>query len=71
MELLQCEKDAATAAVEAEVLEVAVQSQIDGHDSDLPSLERSLRTESYVLAQAKVMENVMMLCLFDTFCKTL
>lgn len=62
LELLQCEKEAAKAAAEAEISEAAVQSQIDGqcsgHDSDLPSIESSLWTESYVLAQAKLVENV-------------
>ena len=58
IELLQCEKEAATATEEAEVLEAAVQSQMDeqsnGHVlDDLPSLESSHRTERYVMAQSK------------------
>ncbi len=59
IELLQCEKEAATAVTEAEVVEAAVQSQIDGqsdvHALDLPSLESSLQTENYVMAQAKLL----------------
>lgn len=44
------------ATAEAEVLEAAVQSQIDqqsnGHDLDLPPLESSIRTERYVMVMA-------------------
>lgn len=62
IELLRCEKEAATAAAEAEVLEAAVQSKIIERSNgcvldNLPSLEISLRTERYVMAQAKLVEN--------------
>lgn len=49
------------ASAEAEVLEAAALSQIDGQSngyvSDLPSLESSLWTENYVRTQAKLLEN--------------
>lgn len=57
IELLQCEKDVASAVAEAEPLESAVCSQNDTHSNRLdpyPSLlESAHRTEQYVVDQAK------------------
>ena len=61
IELLQCEKEAASAAAEADVLEAAAQSQINeqsiGHLDDLPAFESSQRTEKYVMAQTELVKN--------------
>lgn len=58
IELLQCEKDVASAVAEAEALEAAVCSQNDTHsirlDPDPSLLESAQRTEQYVKDQAKI-----------------